>query len=110
VQDLEDTRTNLTVTGKGRGLTAKPPAFFFLWLEARTGRGGGLSDRFTSAPTTKKFGRGAKLKEELERNKMVGLPSEERGGGSRRSRSTPAAARAPMQGGGGATLQGEARV
>jgi hypothetical protein len=28
---------DLLITGKGRGLTAKPPAFFFLWLEARTG-------------------------------------------------------------------------
>jgi hypothetical protein len=110
VQDLQDTRTNLIVTEKGRGLTAKPSAFFFLWLEARTGRGGGLSGRFTGAPATKKFGRGAKLKEELERNKMVGLPSEERNRGDRYLRSTPAKlAAGSASAGGGARRAGAGR-
>jgi hypothetical protein len=50
LEDSQDTRTSLIVTGKGRGLTGKPPAFFFLWSSARTGGGGGLSPRTGSAP------------------------------------------------------------
>jgi hypothetical protein len=42
LEDSQDTRTNRIVTGKGRGLTAKSSAFFFLWSEARTGGGGNL--------------------------------------------------------------------
>jgi hypothetical protein len=79
------------------------------------------------APGDEKFGRDAKLKEELERNKMVGLPSEERSGGGRYLRSTPAgrlpggagvrskaaarfAGRAAQQGGGGGRAQGRAQL
>jgi hypothetical protein len=32
LQDLQDTKTNLVVTGKNRGLDAKPPTIFYLLL------------------------------------------------------------------------------
>jgi hypothetical protein len=50
LEDSQNTRTNLIVIGKGRGLTAKPQAFFFLWSEAQTGGGGVLSPRPGGAP------------------------------------------------------------
>jgi hypothetical protein len=100
---------DLLITGKRRGLSAIRPLHLLPSVEQRTGEApspAALVVNGAGAPGDEKFGRDAKMKEELERNKMVGLPSEERSGGGRYLRSTPAGR---LPGGTGVRSQAAAR-
>jgi hypothetical protein len=50
LEDSRDTRTNLIVIGKGRGLTVKPPGLLLPSDTRAQGGSGGLSGQIVGAP------------------------------------------------------------